>query len=72
MARAKAQRLAADLWAVGIHGVTGRPVDEGTLTAGTRVRRVTGPDEAGVTRFEASTDGRLWYRHETHGRVEAR
>lgn len=66
--------LARDCEAVGVHGVTGRDVDEGTLVAGTRVREVVTREEQDpsgdgtrqVTTFQASTDGgKTWYDQRT-------
>ncbi len=58
------QRLTRDVWAVGIHGVTGKDHETGWLAGGTLVRAI--KDYAGsdgpVQRFEASTDlGKSWY-----------
>lgn len=63
------ETLTRELYATGIHGQTGQPVDEGYLDAGTQIRHVE-RDENGFDNgepawfFEASTDGgENWYRH---------
>lgn len=66
--RTMIQKLAADQAAVGIHGITGQPIDTGTLMAGTLVRDLhkgvdTSDPSVPVWRFDASTDGGVsWYR----------
>jgi len=56
-------RLTGKTWATGIHGITGRPVEEGWLESGTLVRnlRMTGavrwPEGEPWLQFDASTDG---------------
>lgn len=69
----KTQKLAKDTHAVGLHGLTHQEIDEGTLPAGTLVRKVQ-VEETGdgqVTHFQASTDrGEHWYLQRTHGEVE--
>ncbi len=69
-------KLAVAVWAQGIHGITGKPVDWRILEPGTLVRNVreTGEvhplDGKPWIRFEASTDGgEAWYTHETCGKV---
>lgn len=67
--------LARDTYSTGLHGVTGRPTEEGTLAAGTLVRDVRTfvdqHDLATATEFSASTDGgKTWYRQRAEGRIE--
>jgi len=70
----RSTRLKSRVYATGIHGVTGRPTEEGWLDAGTLVR---GLQETGAVhpldgepwyRFEASTDGGVsWFVQEVCG-----
>ena len=69
-------KLRHKTWATGIHGITGRPIDEGYLEPGTLVRNVepTGAlhplDGRPWFRFDASTDGgQTWFAQETCGTV---
>lgn len=67
-------RLTKRVWATGIHGVTGQPVEEGWLESGALVRNVkpTGAvhplDAMPWYRFDASTDGgSTWFTQEVCG-----
>jgi hypothetical protein len=67
------KRLVTDTRAIGIHGITGRPYEEGTLAAGTLVRHVheVNTPDGPMTRFEASTDaGDSWYVQWAYGRLQ--
>jgi hypothetical protein len=61
----KAGRLTADVWCVGVHPVTGRDIEEGTLEAGALIRGIeyyVDDDGSVVATFEASTDGGMtWF-----------
>lgn len=65
--------LARDTCAIGIHGITGQQIDEGYLTAGTKVKNIRVHEDAPtdadtVYRFEACTGGTAWYTQETYGK----
>ncbi len=63
--------LARDVWAIGIHGVTGQETEEGWLAEGTLVKDfiLIDPD-SGELGFSASTDGgKTWHRRRTSGPV---
>jgi len=67
--------LKTDLYATGIHGVTGQQVDEGTLEVGTLIRNVREHvvccEDTPIYRFEASTDGGLrWYTQESYSKPD--
>jgi hypothetical protein len=67
------QVLAADCWAIGIHGQTAQEVDEGALAAGTRIRRIESSEtpEGTLTKFHASTDGgKHWFVHKTYQKLQ--
>lgn len=72
-------KLIRDTLATGVHGITGRDIDEGTLVAGTLIRDClthTPNVDGGVeTTFQASTDGGVsWYKQRSFenfaGRLE--
>ena len=71
----KNKTLTERVYAIGIHGITGRMTDEGWLEAGAIVRNIreTEPFAFGcegkpVYRFDASTDGgETWFTQETAG-----
>jgi hypothetical protein len=74
MTTATTKTLAERVFATGIHGVTGKPTDEGWLEPGTLVRNVHQTGEVGwidglwLYRFDASTDGgQTWFTHEIRG-----